>query len=91
MMTRHSGKKNVMSARLEDTVRLWADQQYKLRLELEQVEASAARVGVLSGAGNGSPPVQRIDDIRRIILALDAAIETAERQQNCPASSLGPA
>ena len=64
------------STYIEDAVRLFTTQQEKLRVELEQVQASARRIDRLPGVEKQSAE-QRVQDMKRVIAALGAAVSTA--------------
>jgi hypothetical protein len=67
---------------IEDLVRSWSDQQDKLRIELEQVEASASRIVEVDGQPR--PAFQHIEDIRLAVAALSAAIKVAQGSRTHP-------
>jgi hypothetical protein len=64
------------SVYIEDAVRAFTTQQEKLRVELEQVQARAHRLDRLPGAANQRSE-ERIQDMKRMIAALGAAVSTA--------------
>lgn len=61
---------------IEDAVRVFTEQQEKLRVELEQVQASARRIERLPGAEKQRSD-ERVRDMKRVIAALGAAVSTA--------------
>jgi hypothetical protein len=70
------GIKPMPSAYIEDAVRAFTEQQEKLRVELEQVQASARRIDRLPGAVSQRSE-ERVQDMKRMIAALGAAVSTA--------------
>jgi ribosomal protein S8 len=64
------------STYIEDAVRVFTEQQEKLRVELEQVQASARRIDRLPGVEKQSSE-ERVQDMKRVIAALGAAVSTA--------------
>jgi uncharacterized membrane protein YccC len=62
------------SAYIEDTVRAFTTRQEKLRVELEQLQASARRLP--RQPASGSAPEERIREVKRVIAALGAAVKT---------------
>ena len=61
------------SAYIEDIVRTFTTQQEKLRVELEQLQASARRLRHPPPGGNS--PEERIGDMKCVIAALGAAVK----------------
>lgn len=66
------------TAYVEDVARAFSDQQQKLRVELEQLQASARR---LRQAQSGISAEERICDLKQVIAALGAALSTLREYQ----------
>ena len=67
------------SAYIEDIVRAFTTQQEKLRVELEQLQASARRLRRPPSGGNS--PEERIGEIKCVIAALGAAVKMLDNHQ----------
>ena len=67
------------SSYIEDTIRAFTTQREKLRVELEQLEASAQRLR--RPLASGSSPADRICDVKRGIAPLGSAVNTLSDNQ----------
>jgi len=67
------------NAYIEDLQRVLTTQQEKLRVELEQLQASTRRLP--RPPENGSAPAQRIAEVKGAIAALGAAVKALSDDQ----------